>query len=418
MQHIDSIKITSITLTGFRCFGETQGFSCGDMTIITGANGVGKSSIADAIAYAFCGMGFFGESKIDRLQNPNYDGMEALVSFADDFGELHKLYRGHRAGKTSLMLDGTPIIQAALSEMIGDKDLFLSIFNPLYFVEVLGNKGRGLLEPFMACVPEDAIFAALDGQTAALLTGESLPCPDTYIKARREEIRELERDLIYMEGKRDYAVDKFAKCFEQLSAAEPPFKDAMIAMIDYLLFEGKEIQVEPIQEAIDGKKRLVAAAQAYVGKKYELLFQNAAQSQGVVSNQNASQSHPLSMNRVSLSLTEIVKTTGEIKDDFKFLYEGRPYIGLSLSEKIRAGLEITEMIKRLTGKNYPVFIDNMESICVIDNMRPTGQTFCSRVVKGEALQVVGRANSVHSAAGAGNSAPVTNNNNTSAERAA
>ena len=35
------------------------------------------------------------------------------------------------------------------------------------------------------------------------------------------------------------------------------------------------------------------------------------------------------------------------------------YICLSHSEKIRAGLEVSELIKRIAGVNFPVFIDDI-----------------------------------------------------------
>ena len=66
---------------------------------------------------------------------------------------------------------------------------------------------------------------------------------------------------------------------------------------------------------------------------------------------------------------ELMKTTGELKDTFKFTYRGRRYERLSLSEKIRAGMEVSELLKRLTGRNYPVFVDNMESVDDLENVK-------------------------------------------------
>ena len=83
----------------------------------------------------------------------------------------------------------------------------------------------------------------------------------------------------------------------------------------------------------------------------------------------------------------VVKTTGEAKETFKFTYGGRRYDRLSLSEKIRAGMELSELIKRLTGRNYPVFVDNMESVDDLANVRPTGQIIMAKCVNGTALQV-------------------------------
>lgn len=68
-------------------------------------------------------------------------------------------------------------------------------------------------------------------------------------------------------------------------------------------------------------------------------------------------------------------------------YGGRRYDRLSLSEKIRAGMEVSELMKRLTGRNYPVFVDNMESVDDLANVRPTGQIIMAKCVSGAALQV-------------------------------
>ena len=49
--------------------------------------------------------------------------------------------------------------------------------------------------------------------------------------------------------------------------------------------------------------------------------------------------------------------------------------------------EVSELMKRLTGRNYPVFVDNMESVDDLANVRPTGQIIMAKCVSGAALQV-------------------------------
>ena len=93
------------------------------------------------------------------------------------------------------------------------------------------------------------------------------------------------------------------------------------------------------------------------------------------------------MNRVQISLFDVVKTTGEVKDAFRFTYNGRRYDRLSLSEKIRAGMEVSELIKRLTGRNYPQYVDNMESVDDLSNVKPTGQIIMAKCVRGAELSV-------------------------------
>ena len=90
---------------------------------------------------------------------------------------------------------------------------------------------------------------------------------------------------------------------------------------------------------------------------------------------------------MQISLFDVVKSTGEVKDAFKFTYNGRRYDRLSLSEKVRAGMEVSELIKRLTGRNHPQYVDNMESVDDLLNVRPTGQVIMAKCVNGAELSV-------------------------------
>lgn len=162
-------------------------------------------------------------------------------------------------------------------------------------------------------------------------------------------------------------LDRLAECWEELrqcsaelaaaekAAGQPP--------------EDIDGQMEQARQKISELKKQVSNAAQYVSKRAEMLFS------------------ALKMNRVEISLYDVVKTTGEVKDVFKFTYAGRRYDRLSLSEKIRAGMEVSELMKRLTGRNYPVFVDNMESVDDLANARPTGQVIMAKCVHGAELFV-------------------------------
>ncbi len=131
-------------------------------------------------------------------------------------------------------------------------------------------------------------------------------------------------------------------------------------------------QIKAAQDQITGKKKLISDMALYLSKRAELTFS------------------ALRMNRVAISLYDVVKTTGEVKDTFRFTYNGRRYDRLSLSEKIRAGMEVSELMKRLAGRNYPVFVDNMESVEELVNIRPTGQVIMAKLIPCAELSVKGK----------------------------
>ena len=93
------------------------------------------------------------------------------------------------------------------------------------------------------------------------------------------------------------------------------------------------------------------------------------------------------MPNVSLTLFETVKTTGELKSVFRFAYKGTDVSAVSLSERTAAGLEISALVRRLTGLKFPVLIDNTESIAEFDSSQLDCQTIFLRMVKNTPLSV-------------------------------
>lgn len=87
---------------------------------------------------------------------------------------------------------------------------------------------------------------------------------------------------------------------------------------------------------------------------------------------------------LSIKLFEIQKN-GELKTVFKIQMDGKDYEKLSLSEGIRAGLELREVLSQQSGIVTPVFVDNAESITRFKE--PSGQLIISRVAAGKDLTI-------------------------------
>ena len=597
MKKIKQFQITSLMLSGFKSYEEPTELVFGNPTVITGGNGRGKSSIADAIAFAVTGCPFFGERGIDRLHNENNPDVAIRMCFVDETGTLHELNRTRRKNRMTITYDGYEIRQLDLADLFGERDVFLSILNPLYFIEELGEDGKKLLERYLPTIPHETVLSQLSEPVREHLKNETILSPEGSLKRCREEIRSLEERITYLRGQKDLAasqgesheqaeqeltlqadtlreeiaeleqrqfssmdvstmqerlvelsgryeeaarderadtsklreqlqtlrekiarreVEKYQSKFtEALAEASARVKDlgvryhrenaaykafhagmecpachrsvteqslpevqaALKKVLSELYAAGSEQRAQLIElQEMDKKaadtfarfkeddlgkwaaeaaemeqccaslaeqasaeteclraeiqtltadleygnlsqaeydrlgtcreelrqseakiaalqdmtavqlpdfdreiaqananiaeiKRKMADVIAYISKRAELTFSQ------------------LKMNRVEISLYDVVKSTGEVKDTFKFQYGGRRYDRLSLSEKIRAGMEVSELMKRLTGRNYPVFVDNMESVDDLANVRPTGQIIMAKCVSGAALQV-------------------------------
>ena len=55
MKKIEQFQITSMSISGFKSYEKPTELTFGNPTVITGGNGRGKTSIADAIAFAVTG---------------------------------------------------------------------------------------------------------------------------------------------------------------------------------------------------------------------------------------------------------------------------------------------------------------------------------------------------------------------------
>ena len=87
---------------------------------------------------------------------------------------------------------------------------------------------------------------------------------------------------------------------------------------------------------------------------------------------------------LTIKLTEIQKN-GEPKNTFEIELNGKPFSKLSLSESIRAGLELRDVLSQQSGVVAPCFVDNGESITKFKE--PSGQLIVTRVVAGRKLKV-------------------------------
>lgn len=87
---------------------------------------------------------------------------------------------------------------------------------------------------------------------------------------------------------------------------------------------------------------------------------------------------------LSIKLFQLQKN-GEYKPTFEIEMDGKPYSKLSLSEGIKAGLELREVLSKQSDLIVPVFIDNAESITSFK--QPTGQLITSKVVAGQELKI-------------------------------
>lgn len=163
-----------------------------------------------------------------------------------------------------------------------------------------------------------------------------------------EKVRVLQEKINSIE----YEISKhkqFAVLEGQISAAEVSEKETLESLNDSIFI-------------IDAIKDFHAKEAELQAEKVQGLFEN-----------------------LSIRLFETVKTTGEMKPTFEIQMDGKDYRKLSLSESIRAGLELRDVLSQQSEIIAPCFVDNSESITKFKE--PNGQLILSRVVAGQELTI-------------------------------
>lgn len=93
---------------------------------------------------------------------------------------------------------------------------------------------------------------------------------------------------------------------------------------------------------------------------------------------------------VDIKFYSVLKTTGEIKEDFVITYKNTPLADLSRSETIATALEFANMFNQISRANFPIFIDDYESCADYDFIKDYSkntQIIISKVEKGHPLTI-------------------------------
>ena len=245
MKKITSMKILSLEMENFRNHTENERFELGDMTFISGHNGTGKTTIAHAICYVLYGVNYYGLQKIERIMNEKSDSVKVKMEFIDQDGETHTLIRARKADKCSLLFDGYSVTNEEIEQNFCDKRLFLSMFNPSYLVETLGEKGRELVLKYLAPIAPETVIEKLPS-FSAVLNNISFKenSPDLLIQSFRDDIRRAEQQIDVLSGNIQSIKENSATAKQKLDAlyADKRSTEAQIQKLELKQFEGIDVE--------------------------------------------------------------------------------------------------------------------------------------------------------------------------------
>lgn len=158
------MKVNYIKTKGFRKFKDTFETNLYDTTLITGKNRSGKSNVLYALINTMLGTNLSGDEKANLI-NKNSESSYTELHFTDNNGQKHILVRGKNKYSNKdnfIALDGKPVNQTDLINYYRDKKLFLSIINPLYFLNKKPAEQKELFDKYLSNIRPKEIFDRLD----------------------------------------------------------------------------------------------------------------------------------------------------------------------------------------------------------------------------------------------------------------
>lgn len=201
------MKINYIKTIGFRKFKDTFETELYDTTNITGKNRSGKSNILYAIINTILGTNLSGDEKA-CLINKNCDTSYTELHFTDNNGIKHILVRGknkYNNKKNIISLDGKNITQTDLISFYKDKKLFLSIINPLYFLNKKPAEQKEMVDKYLSDIKPKTIFDTLTKEQQNYLIKKHfyISTKEIYPKLSLEELQTIydENNLQAITGK-------------------------------------------------------------------------------------------------------------------------------------------------------------------------------------------------------------------------
>lgn len=185
----------------------------------------------------------------------------------------------------------------------------------------------------------------------------------------RKELREKLATMNYVTIPLDHQ-EKNALLLGEINNAQNELrKNEEVARLDQDIQSSMELE-SSVRESLNESVFILDALKEFNSKEAEL---QAAKVSSLFTN-------------LSIKLFDTLKGSGELKATFAIEMNGKEYKKLSLSEKIKAGLELRNVISSQSEIEAPVFVDNAESITDIP-VPDTGQLITATVVKDTELTV-------------------------------
>ena len=212
-----NIRIEQLTLTNFKCFRHKEIPLDSNVTTICGRNGVGKTTIADAILWCLFGKNSAGQSTFsikthdcEGKEIPHLDHSVEMVlttnaitgtneitlkrtlkeTWVKKRGAYEEVLKGHT---TEYFINGDSYTAKDYEKYIStlvNEDIFRAITNPQYFPSLKWQQQRKFLESLVDMSDVSATQEELDGFLASIPAGQGFEEARKHLSYKIKQIKD------------------------------------------------------------------------------------------------------------------------------------------------------------------------------------------------------------------------------------
>lgn len=198
------LEITNISMTGFKGYKDSVDYKLGYRALITGDNGLGKSSVGEAIVWCLTGCNIWGNERAttDLVNNDKPKLTEVVLDFLLDDEPQTIIRRKKGSSNEVYWNDAKSSTNDIARDIFKNKDVFLSIVNPYYFPNLEPKKAKELLSLILKPANREEILTELGDYLNKILLDNGFRMPETFLADARADLKENEDNLIFLEGRK------------------------------------------------------------------------------------------------------------------------------------------------------------------------------------------------------------------------
>ena len=195
------MRIINVKTKNFKVLEDNEFIMDGEDFLTKGRNGIGKTSLGEAINWCMTGNSLTNNSKFtsvfknDNCKSKDELSVEMLITHNDE-----EYFIRREDNPIKAYIDGYESTSLTMEILGISEEAFLLLFNPKYFASLSPKDSKVLLKKELKKVNVKEIYDKYPDEVKKVIDGHTKI--NKKIDNARNNIKETENDLIFLEGKK------------------------------------------------------------------------------------------------------------------------------------------------------------------------------------------------------------------------